>query len=362
MTQYFIRRLLLIIPTFFGATIVVFIILQLAPGGPLEQAVMSIKMGAAMQGEVSGPSSDGVGGGIDLPAEALEEMRRFYGFDKPIYQRYLMWLGLYPREDVYGEKSFSGILTGDLGRSHVYAEPVWHVIRPRFRISLFFGTIGLTMSYLVCVPLGIAKALKHGGKFDFASSSLVFLGYSIPGWAVGAVLLVLLGGGSFWDVFPLGGFHAPEHLWEQMNLWEKIRNQVSHAVLPVISYTIGAFATLTVLMKNSLLENLSQDYVRTAFAKGLAERRVIWLHTMRNSLIPIATGIGHSIGILLAGSYLVERTFNIDGFGMLGFQSAMARDYPVIMGVLVIGVLLRLTGNILSDIAVATVDPRIRFK
>lgn len=421
MTTYFIRRILLMIPTFFGATILVFVILQLAPGGPLEQVVRQMQTGGEVAGEGGGGSSTEVASDV-IPKAAMEELKRFYGFDKPIYQRYLMWLGIWPRETehrnvifkddqtkvrksvgggdyrivervgddqflVFHENGtpdqkwlarglepekedeiratiyhheFSGILTGNLGISYTYMQPVTEVMKPRFKVSIFFGVLSFLLSYTVCIPLGIAKALRHGTSFDLFSSVLVFMGYSIPGWALGAVLLMLLGGGSFWDIFPLGGFRSQD--WEYLSLWGKIIDQMHHAVLPIIAWTIGNFATLTVLMKNSLLENLSQDYVRTAFAKGLSETRVIWLHTLRNSVIPIASFIGHAIGILIAGSYLIEVTFNIDGFGKMSFQAILDRDYPIIMGFLVIVVLLRLVGNILSDIALATVDPRIRFK
>lgn len=356
MTDYFIRRFLLAIPTFFGCTIVVFVILQLAPGGPLEQMIQRMRRASAGSEVVSGGGESFEGA---IPAEALEELRKFYGLDKPIPVRYLLWLGVWPRDDD-SEGRFRGILTGDLGESYVYAEPVWDVIRPRFKISIFFGFFGFLLSYTVCIPLGIWKALKHGSKFDLGSSVIVFIGYSIPGWALGQVLLILLGGGSFWDVFPLGGFRADN--WEYLPLWDKIVDQLYHAILPMIAWSIGSFATLTMLMKNCLLENMSADYVRTAFAKGLREKRVIWVHILRNSVIPIISRIGYIIGILLAGSYLIEVSFNIDGFGMLGFQSALARDYPVIMGVLVMGVAIRLLGNIISDICLAIVDPRIRFR
>jgi len=423
MATYFLRRLLLLIPTFFGATILVFIILQLAPGGPLEQSIRQIQMGGMTGGEgASAGSSDLTsGGGAGLPEEAMEELKRFYGFDKPIIQRYLIWLGLWPREyetrnveftagqaetkknmgrgrwvtvkrtsagfeivnedgtpnaewlirpldspDENIEKAlvyktkFSGILTGDLGTSYTYMQPVLNVMKPRFKISIFFGLSGFLISYMVCIPLGIAKALRHGSPFDLFSSVVVFIAYSIPGWALGAVLLILLGGGSFWDVFPLGGFRSDN--WEYLSLWAKIIDQLYHAVLPMIAWTIGSFATLTVLMKNSIIENMSQDYIRTAFAKGLSEKRVIWIHALRNSVIPIASYIGNVIGVLLAGSYMIELVFNIDGFGKLGYQAILDRDYPIVMGFLVIAVLLRLIGNILSDFALATVDPRIRFK
>ena len=176
------------------------------------------------------------------------------------------------------------------------------------------------------------------------------------------VLLVLLGGGSFWDIFPLGGFRSPTEVWETLTLWGKIKDQVWHMILPIIAWSISSFAGLTILMKNSLLENISQDYIRTAFAKGLQEKRVIWVHAIRNSIIPIASGIGGVIGVVIAGSYLIEKVFNIDGFGKMGFQAILDRDYPITLGFLVIVVVIRLVSNILSDIALATVDPRIRFK
>jgi len=172
----------------------------------------------------------------------------------------------------------------------------------------------------------------------------------------------MFGGGSFWDIFPLGGFRSPIEVWETLTPFEKFIDQVHHMVLPVIAWSISGFATLTILMKNSLLENLSQDYIRTAFAKGLQEKRVVWIHAMRNSVIPIASGIGHILGVVIAGSYFIERVFNIDGFGRLAYEAILSRDYPITLGFLVVVVLIRLIGNIISDLALATVDPRIRFK
>ena len=428
MATYFLRRILLMIPTFLGSTVLVFTILQLAPGGPLEQTILQLQMGGMTGSGEGGVTSTDMMGGSVLPASALKDLKRFYGFDKPIYQRYFIWLGLWPREikhrdftispgqfqvekrvgkkdgqiwrvDVKDshdgslmvyEKSgsqsdiwvatvveskedgtreavifqheFSGILTGNLGRSYTYMRPVTEVMRPRFKISLLFGLTGMFLSYLVCIPLGIRKALNHGSMFDFGSSVIIFIAYSIPGWALGGVLLVLFGGGSFWDVFPLGGFRSPVEIWETLAWYEKIIDQVHHMILPIIAWSIASFATMTVLMKNSLLENLSQDYIRTAFAKGLREKRVVWVHAMRNSVIPIASGIGHIIGVVIAGSYFIERVFNIDGFGKMAFEAVLQRDYPITLGFLVIVVLIRLIGNIISDLALATVDPRIRFK
>jgi microcin C transport system permease protein len=206
----------------------------------------------------------------------------------------------------------------------------------------------------------VYKAVKNGSTFDFVSSALVFIGYSIPGFAFGAMMLVLFGGGSFWDVFPLGGFRSSD--WELLSSSEKIWDQVQHTFLPVLSYMIGSFATLTILTKNSVIENLSQDYIRTAYSKGLSEKKVIFGHALRNSLIPISTGLGHAISLVLAGSFLIEKVFNINGMGLLGYESIIERDYPVVMGILVISTVLLLIGNILSDILYAIVDPRIRFK
>jgi len=347
MTAYFIRRFLLIIPTFLGITLAVFVVMQFVPGGPVERQIMRYQMAAMTgQGGSGGGGSISGRGSTALPEEQVEEIRRYYGFDKPVHVRYAKWLW--------------NVLHLDLGNSYIYQDPVWDVIKSRFPISIFLGLTGFFLSYLVCIPLGVFKAVRHGSTFDFLSSVLVFLGYAVPGWALGTALLVLFGGGSFWDLFPLGGFR-PDN-WEYLSVWGKITGQLHHMTLPVICYMIGAFATETILTKNSLMENLGQDYVRTAFAKGLSERRVIFVHALRNSLIPLVTGLGHAISLILAGSFLIERVFNIDGMGYLGYTAILQRDYPVALGILVISSLLMLIGNILSDIIYALVDPRIRFQ
>ena len=339
MTGYFVRRFLLIIPTFIGITMAVFLVMNFVPGGPVERQIMQYKMSLAQRG--GGRSVD-----VDIPQEALDEMRRYYGFDKPVHIRYAQWLWK--------------VLHLDLGRSYIYQDPVWDVIKSRFPISIFLGLTGFFLSYLVCIPLGVFKAIRHGSRFDLFSSLVVFLGYSIPGWALGTALLVLLGGGSFLNLFPLGGFRPSN--WEYLGFFEKVTAQIHYMFLPVLCYTIESFATLTILMKNSLMENLGQDYVRTAYAKGLTERRVIFVHALRNSLIPIVTGLGNVISIILAGSFLIEKVFNIDGMGYLGYTSILQRDYPVALGILVIDSVLLLVGNILSDMIYVVVDPRIRFK
>jgi len=293
----------------------------------------------------------GVSGGagafaVSLPQDAIDEIRRFYGFDKPVHVRYGQWLW--------------NVMRLDLGNSYIYQEPVWDVIKSRFPVSIFLGLTGFLLSYVICIPLGVMKAVRHGTRFDVVSSIVVFLGYSVPGWALGTALLVLFGGGSFWSLFPLGGFRP--YNWEFLNLGQKVVAQLHHMFLPVFCYMVGSFATLTILTKNSLMENLGQDYIRTAFAKGLGEYRVIFVHALRNSLIPLATGLGHVFGLVLAGSFLIEKVFNIDGMGYLGYTSILQRDYPVALGILVISSVLMLFGNILSDVIYTAADPRIRFK
>ncbi len=356
MTSYFIRRLIMIFPTFIGITLMVFMVFQITPGGPLEQELMKLRAGMAQMGgggiigSGAGVVETAGGGGsefgtVEIPEEAMEEMKKFYNLDKPIYARYFIWLW--------------NIFHLDFGHSYTFAEPVWDVIVTRFPISIYFGLISFILIYVVCIPLGVAKAVKHGSPFDLASSVLVFIGYSIPGWALGAVLLVLLGGGSFWDVFPLGEFRS--EFWDDLSAWGKVTDQIHHTILPVIAYLVGGFASMTILMKNSLMENLGQDYVRTAFAKGLAEKRVVFIHALRNSLIPIVTNIGGLLGLFFTGSYLIEKTFNINGMGLLSFNSVLVRDYPIVLTFVVVGSLIKLTGAIISDVIYAVVDPRIRF-
>ncbi len=341
MTFYFIRRFLLIIPTFLGITLITFLILQIVPGGPLEMEIMKIRMGSGKGGE----SGSTTGSSQNIPQSAVDELKKFYGFDKPIHERYIIWV--------------THLVKLDLGRSYVYSEPVWDVIKSRFPVSVYFGLIGFILTYLICVPLGVYKAVKNGSVFDFISSSLVFIGYAIPGFAFGALTLVFLGGGSFLDVFPLGGFRSDS--WDDLSFGAKIWDQLRHTFLPVVAYMIGSFATLTILTKNTVIDNLGQDYIRTAFSKGISENKVIFGHALRNSMIPIATGLGNFISLVLAGSFLIEKVFNINGMGLLGYTSIVQRDYPVVMGILVISTLLLLIGNILSDMIYAMVDPRIRF-
>lgn len=337
MAAYFLRRFLLMIPTFLGITIVVFTVTRFVPGGPIDQMLADMQAVGAEGGAAGERSS------VEIPEKSLEALNEYFRFDRPGPIAYVQWLG--------------DLFTLDLGRSFKYDLPVLQLITERFPVSIYFGLIGFVLAYSVSVPLGVAKAVKHSGMFDFFSSAAIFVGYSIPGWALGGLLLVYLGGNL--DLVPLGGFRSEN--WAQLGFFEKIADQLHHTILPVLAYAMASFATLTVLMKNSVMENLGQDYVRTAFAKGLGEKRVILVHALRNSLIPICTGLGHAVSIVMAGSYLIEQVFNIDGIGKLGYLAVVERDYMVVMGVLVINTFLTLLGNILSDVLYVLVDPRIRF-
>ncbi len=360
MVSYFIRRILLVPVTFVCITFLVYAVLRLTPGGPIEQAILRMRLAA--QGEAGLGAAGLTGSELQLTEKELESLRKYYHLDRSIPIGYLIWLGLWPQED----GRFSGILQGDFGTSNELNEPVLQVIASKFPISLYFGLIGYFATWAVCVPLGILKALKHRTALDTITSVAVFFGYAVPGFV--ACLLLMVGVAAIptpsgEPLLPLGDFRPPDWdaRWAAGDFWYCITSQIRHTIIPVIGYLIGGFATMTILMKNSLLENLGADYVRTAFAKGLTERRVIFLHALRNSLIPITAGIGHALGLLFAGSFLIEKTCNIHGMGLLGYTSLLARDYPVIMGILVFLVLIRLTGNIISDLVWAAIDPRIRF-
>jgi microcin C transport system permease protein len=341
--DYFIRRFLLVIPTFLGITLLCFALIQFVPGGPVEQMVMQMKgIGAAESGR-----------GVDPTASISDEQRRaieaHFGFDKPFYQRYWKWL-----------------VTDRLGmQMESYRFPnrtAWQLIKERFKVSLIFGITGFVLSYLVCIPLGILKALRHDKAFDLISSVIVFVGYAVPPFAFGMMLKMLFCGTveGLWDIFPVSGFRSDN--FEEFTLWGQMKDIFRHMFLPVICYVIGNFAVLTLLMKNSLLEQISKDYVRTVLAKGGSFTRAIWLHALRNSLIPIATGFGAILTVMFAGSVIIEQVFEIPGMGRLSLEAIVGRDYPVFMGILSLTAILGLIGNILSDFMYVLIDPRINFQ
>ncbi len=343
MTTYILRRLLLILPTFLGITVMVFVITRFVPGGPIERMIAQAQQMQSMDGK-SGARPSPREQNQPLSEEQIEELKKYYGFDKPVLTSYFLWMGK--------------VLKGDLGVSTRYYDPVWGMIKERIPISLYFGIITMTLVYGICIPLGIVKAIKHKSYFDNTTSVMVFTGYAVPGWVIGVLLLILFS--SQWDIFPLGGMVSED--FENFNLFQKTADILRHTVLPLAAYMVGSFSVMTLLMKNTLLDNLSSDYVRTAIAKGLPFKKAVFRHALRNSLIPIATHFGNNISIILMGSFLIEKVFNINGMGLLGYEAIIERDYPVVLGILVISSLLLLIGNILSDICVAIVDPRVKFE
>jgi len=339
MHAYFIRRLLLIPPTLFGITILLFVITRFVPGGPLERAIMEMQMASQDMSQSFG----GGGQGMAISEEQLQSLKEYYGFDKPWYLSYMDWLGK--------------LVRGDLGTSYRFNEPVWNVMLERFPVSIFYGLLTLIITYSVCIPLGIIKAIKHRTMVDNFTSILIFMGYAVPGYALGALLLLVFAARLEW--FPMGGFTS--YNFADMTFWQQVGDLLSHAALPLLCYLIGSFAVTTLLMKNNLMENLAADYIRTAVAKGVGFKSAVVGHALRNSLIPVATTFGQNITLFVGGSFLIEFIFDINGFGLLGLTSILDRDYPVVMGVVFLASFLLLIGNILSDILVALIDPRIRF-
>ncbi|MBL0731849.1 MAG: ABC transporter permease subunit [Desulfosarcina sp.] len=341
--DYFIKRFFLVIPTFIGITFLCFGLTQFIPGGPVEQAVMRMK------GIGSAESAGGFGEIGSISKEQRKAIEEHYGFDQPFAQRYWKWLV----SDRLGMKMES------------YKFPnktAWQLIKERFKVSLVFGVTGFILSYLICIPLGILKALKHNKMFDLASSIIVFAGYAVPAFAFGMVLKMFFCGTveGLWDFFPVTGFHS--EYFTDLSLYEKAKDICMHMFLPVLCYMIGNFAVLTLLMKNSLLDQIGKDYIRTVLAKGGSYSRAVWGHALRNSLIPIATGFGSILSIMFAGSVIIEQVFEIPGMGRLSLESIVGRDYPVFMGILSLTSILGLLGNIISDFAYVIIDPRINFQ
>jgi microcin C transport system permease protein len=474
MRDYFIRRLILIPPTLLGISIMVFAITRLAPGGPLEQAMMQMQ-------QVSEEGGGGLSSGSDqaLSEDQLEQMKRLYGFDKPHWEAYLIWLGVLPRETEFRQIRFldnelqlaervslpsfnlveldwngdgylqrqevpehlnkyidfsrfdhnqdgeidaveadtpaariegvrekivlqrdgqggvrlendldllgnwkvrmkerdpdspnripvaelfmtryEGVLQGNFGQSTRYGEPVLSVITERLPVSTYFGLLTFLITYIVCIPLGIFKAVRHNTLSDDISSILIFVGYAVPGYALGSLLLLFFSVKLDW--LPMGGLTSSG--FDELSAWEQVKDLAIHTFQPLCCYLIGGFAFVTMLMKNHLMDNLASDYVRTAMAKGVSFGVAVRKHALRNSLVPLATNVGHQVTLFVTGSFLIETIFDIDGFGLLGFNSVIDRDYPVVMGVLTLSATLMLIGNVLSDALVALVDPRVRFE
>ncbi len=338
MTSYLLRRALLLVPTFLGITMLIFTITRFVPGGPIERMMMEAQQqakGGRFGGQMSGNA---------LSEEQMQQLREYYGFDKPIHVGYVTWL--------------AKVVQLDFGESTRYGEPVLVAIKDRLPVSIYFGVVSMLLTYLICIPLGILKAVKHGSAIDHISSVLVFVGYAIPAYVLAIVLLLVFASNLDW--FPLGGFVSDG--FSDLSFLDKAIDLMRHTFLPMIAYVAGNFAVMTFLMKNSLMDNLAADFVRTAVAKGLPFRLAVVRHALRNSLIPLATHFGNNISVVLSGSFLIEKIYNIDGFGLLAYESVVERDYPTVMGILAISAMLQLVGNILSDLCVAAADPRVQFQ
>ncbi|WP_410497932.1 microcin C ABC transporter permease YejB [Chitinibacter sp. S2-10] len=349
MLQYILKRLLLMLPTLFGVLLVSFVVIQFVPGGPVEQMVYQLKgRGAA---ESAGNTSAGTSGGAyqaarGLSEEQLAQIKTQYGFDKPAHERF--WLML---------KNYASF---DLGESWFRHASVTELIREKLPVSMSLGISSLLLTYLIAVPLGVAKAVRHGSRFDAATTLLLMVGYAIPSFVLGVVLLVLFGGGSFWAVFPLRGLTSDD--WDTLSLAGKAMDFLWHLALPVTAMVVAGFASLTMLTKNAFLEEIHKQYVTTARAKGASEARIFWRHILRNAALPLVVGLPEAIiGAFFTGSLLIETLFSLDGLGLLSYESVLRRDYPVVLGTLYFFTLLALVGRLLSDLCYVLLDPRVQF-
>ncbi len=335
MTTYILRRFLLMAPTMLGITSVCFLLCQLLPGAPVERKIAQIRHASAAHGGLA----------REIPEGEIKALKATFGYDKPLYARYLLWLG--------------NVCRLDFGKSYVYQEPVLNVIARKFPLSLFFGFTSFVLSYLISIPLGVKKALSHGSTSDAISTAFVFAGYVIPPYALGIVLIILFAGGSYLNWFPIGNIISEN--FENLTSMGKMFDFLRHMVLPLICYLSGEFAVLVMLMQNSVLDELGKDYMRTAVAKGLSFEQAVWRQAFRNALIPIATGIGSIFALLFTSSLLIERVFDLDGMGMLTYNSMLNCDYTVVMGIITLSSILVMLGRLFSDIIYVVIDPRIRF-
>jgi len=343
MYAYILKRLLLMLPTLLGILLLTFVVIQFVPGGPVEQMV------AQLQGRDTGGEGAAVGGagyrgrqGVD--AARIAEIRAFYGFDKPAHERFWQMLGQFSRFD--------------LGKSFFYPKSVWELVKEKLPVSISLGLWTFFLSYIISIPLGISKAVRAGSRFDTVTSLMVLIGYAIPGFVLGVALLVIFGGQLQW--FPLRGLTSSN--WETLSWGAKVVDYLWHIALPVTASVLEAFAVTTMLTKNAFLEEIRKQYVLTARAKGLSERRVLWKHVFRNALIPIVTGFPAAfIGAFFTGSLLIETLFSLDGLGLLSYESVMRRDYPVVLGTLYLFTLIGLVTKLISDLCYVWVDPRVKF-
>ncbi len=338
MLAYLAKRLLLMIPTLLGVLTITFAVIQFVPGGPVEQVLAEAR---ALKAKGGGYSAQ-----RDLDAKQVEALKKLYGFDKPPLERYVDMI-----------KSFARF---DLGTSFMHNKGVWPLIKEKLPVSISLGLWTFLLSYLVSIPLGIAKAVRDGTRFDTATTVVVLIGYAIPGFVLGVLLIVLFAGGSFLDWFPLRGLTSDD--WASLSWPARIVDYFWHLVLPLVCMTLGSFAVTTMLTKNTFIEELRKQYVLVARAKGLSQRRVLWKHVFRNALIPLVTGFPAAfIGAFFTGSLLIETLFSLDGLGLLSYEAVVRRDYPVVLGSLYLFTLIGLVVKLVSDLLYVWVDPRVQF-
>ena len=365
MGAYILRRLLLMIPTLLGILFVSFVVIQFAPGGPVERIIAQLTGNdISATSRVSGGGSDiirpggGAGGAIDpvaskyrgaqgLDPEFIKQLEAQFGFDKPAYERFGLMLWNFVRFD--------------FGKSYFRDAKVIDLIKEKMPVSISLGIWMTLLAYLISIPLGIAKAVRDGSRFDVWTSTVVIVGYAVPGFLFAILLIVLFAGGSFYSIFPLRGLTSDN--FALLPWWQKIFDYAWHMTLPIVSMALGAFATMTLLTKNSFLDEIRKQYVITARMKGLSERRVLYGHIFRNAMLIIIAGFpGAFIHAFFTGSLLIETIFSLDGLGLLGFESVLNRDYPVVFATLYIFSLVGLVVNLISDLTYTWVDPRIDFE
>lgn len=343
MLSYILKRLLLMVPTLFGVLLLTFVVIQFVPGGPVEQYLAEAKASAAGGGGTEGGGL-GYRGGQGVDPKKLEQIKALYGFDKPPIERFLQMLGQFARFD--------------LGTSFFQNKDVWQLMVEKLPVSISLGLWTFFISYGVAVPLGVAKAVRAGSRFDLVTTLLVLAGYAIPGFVLGVALLVVFGGQLQW--FPLRGLTSSN--WDELSLGAKVVDYLWHICLPVTAMVLGSFAVTAMLTKNAFLEEIRKQYVLTARAKGLSERQVLYGHVFRNALLPIITGFPAAfIGAFFAGSLLIETLFSLDGLGLLSYEAVIRRDYPVVLGTLYFFTLIGLLTKLISDLCYVWVDPRVKF-
>ncbi|MDD2729717.1 microcin C ABC transporter permease YejB [Malikia sp.] len=343
MWHYLLKRLLLMVPTLFGVLLLTFVVIQFVPGGPVEQMVAQLQ-GRDSGGEGATQAGAGYRGRQGVDPERIEEIRRLYGFDQPAPERFVRMLGQFARFD--------------LGQSFYHHKDVWTLVKEKLPVSISLGLWTFLLTYSVSLPLGIAKAVRAGSRFDTVTSILVLAGYAIPGFVLGVVLLVVFGGQLQW--FPLRGLTSSN--WETLGWGARVVDYLWHIALPVTASVLGAFAVTTLLTRNAMLEEIGKQYVLTARAKGLSERRVLTRHVLRNALLPIVTGFPAAfVGAFFTGSLLIETLFSLDGLGLLSYESVIRRDYPVVLGTLYLFTLIGLLTKLVSDLCYLWVDPRVKF-